>query len=415
MSLINQVLQDVEKRQAGDASGHWAGQVRPVLQPAAAEAGQRGLKILKWLVLLLASMYLVTQTLRSPVVRDWFAHDWHLNATSAPAVSQASHNQPAGVVPHSAHIPVANPASGSSVQPVGQGWDGLARTLSAHWQSEAAPAVVRTAKIEGSQVPALIKVAEDRREVMPVAAREIKAVTTDAESVTLKADIPLPFTKEKSPAVLAATTASSAEKGMVNKHVKPDQEVNLLIQRAVDQEQKGRSSEALLLLRQAVASYPQSEDARQLLASYLLEAKQDAEAIALLRAGIKSYPEQWMLRKSLAKWQLSHGQPEGVLDSLKPMQASPSQDAELNWMLAMAYQQTGQHTQALPYFERAMNLQPGHAQWYVAYALSLQAAGLSSQALQQLQMAQSLPLSERMSEFVNQQIRQLSGGRIDPQ
>jgi MSHA biogenesis protein MshN len=207
----------------------------------------------------------------------------------------------------------------------------------------------------------------------------------------------------------SAETVTNESSGTVSKHVRPEQEVNVLIQKAVDHEQKGRLSEAVTTLRQALVTYPQSEDARQLLADYLFETKQDAEAVALLQAGIKRFPEQVGLAKSLAKWQLSHNQPEAVVTTMKPNANAFARDAEAQWMLAIAYQQLAQHQAALPHFERAIVLRPGQAQWVVAYAISLQASGQNAQALQQLQVAQGLPLSDRLADFVGQRIRQLGG------
>ena len=59
VSLINQVLQDVEKRQAGDAHASWAGQVRPVLQVPTHETGRNWLKHMLWLLLLVGAAYLI--------------------------------------------------------------------------------------------------------------------------------------------------------------------------------------------------------------------------------------------------------------------------------------------------------------------------------------------------------------------
>lgn len=399
MSLINQVLQDVEKRQAGDAHASWAGQVRPVLQVSIPDTERNWLKSLFWLLLLVGAACLIVYT-----HADWLRL---LNRWSAPEQQALPIAMAKTASPQAALIGPVNPPVQSAHL-----WDGLARTLSGNWQSETHAAV--------KEVPKLATVATEG-----LSAKNTHQNTQALSSVEAGAEVPAasePVLKGAQPEVMpmgapktTGQTGGWTDKGMVNKQVKPDQEVNVLIQRAEDQEQKGRSSEALALLRQAVVAYPQSEDARQLLVSYLFEAKQDAEAVALLRTGLKSYPEQRGLRKLLAKWQLSHGQPEAVLETLKPMLQESTPDAELSWMLAMANQQSGQHGQALPYFERAINLQPGHAQWYVAYALSLRAAGQANQALQQLQMAQNLPLSERMSEFVSQQIKQLNSGRADAQ
>ncbi|MDP8566650.1 tetratricopeptide repeat protein [Methylophilus aquaticus] len=405
MSLINQVLQDVEKRQAGDAHASWAGQVRPVLQVSAADTGRNWLKYSLWLLLLVGMGYLIVHTRT-----DWLQWLIRWNAPeqrSSPIAALPGVNMK-GASPQAAPAGAVNPPAQSVHL-----WDGLARSLSGNWQSESQPLAKTLPKVATATADALLSPKKISQNTQDVSSAGDAAEVPAASEPVLKGVKPEAITMVASK--VTGQTGGQVDKGSVNKQVKPDQEVNVLIQQAVDQEQKGRSSEALALLRQAVAAYPQSEDARQLLASYLFEAKQDAEAVALLRVGLKSYPEQRSLRKSLAKWQLSHGQPEAVLETLKPMLQEAAPDAELNWMLAMANQQSGQHGQALPYFERAITLQPGHAQWYVAYALSLRAAGQANQALQQLQMAQNLPLSERMSEFVTQQIRQLSGGRAEMQ
>ena len=405
VSLINQVLQDVEKRQAGDAHASWAGQVRPVLQVSTADTGRNWLKSALWLLLLVGIGYLIVHTRADwmPWLNRWSASEQRLAPIAALPGVNVKRASPQAAPEGAVNLPA------QSVRL----WDGLARTLSGNWQSESQPSAKDVPKVATVTTDALLSPKKRHQNTQDVASADASAEVPAAGEPVLKG------IKPEAIAMVAPRVTGQAggqvDKGSVSKQVKPDQEVNILIQQAVDQEQKGRSSEALALLRQAVAAYPQSEDARQLLASYLFEAKQDAEAVALLRAGLKSYPDQRSLRKSLAKWQLSHGQPEAVLETLKPMLQEAGPDAELNWMLAMANQQSGQHGQALPYFERAINLQPGHAQWYVAYALSLRAAGQASQALQQLQMAQNLPLSERMSEFVSQQIKQLNGGRAEAQ
>lgn len=398
MSLINQVLQNVEARQGsatlgGSSDAGWDTQVKPVLS----HQGTSGSAWVRKLALLVVVLALIA----------WLFMNWPLLMAKFSPVPANSNLPVVVAVPAG---PSVVPKAEQDAPPAKAVWEPpqLTKSLFSVWQSDQSVAV--------SPLPANNKSAST---TVPMPIKKVAAQQTEGEFTIKPAETVAanPVISIVEPPLEVANVVKppkggveeSGPKGVVNKQVRPEQEVNLLIQRAVDHEQKGRLNEALVTLRQALNSYPQSEDARQLLAAYLFESKQEPEAVAVLQAGIKLYPGQIGLSKSLAKWQLSHGQPDAVLQTLKPVNNLLIQDAESQWMLAMAYQQTSQHAAALPHFERATVLQPGRAQWMVAYAISLQAAGQSAQALQQLQLAYQLPLSERLSEFVSQRIRQLGG------
>ena len=366
MSLINQVLQDVEKRQGMSQPSGLGAQVRPVLgEPARQHVLPAVAKGLLGLGLLAGLAY-------GDLRPGWFSG----YLATVPATSVA---QPTQVAIAPAAV-VQAPASATPDLTQAEGPQ-LTRQLFSDWQQTSAGQSDVSGLTRTEAQPASVKSAT------PPATPALVAVIDNG-------------------AKPAGKTVPA--KGVVSKQMQPEQEANVLIQRAVDHEQKGRTSEALALLRQAVQQYPQSEDARQLLVSYLLESRQDTEALTLLQEGIRAYPEQLLLRKSLAKWQLSHEQPQKALETLKPAAPVSAQDAEWQWMMAMASQHAGYHSDALPYFEHALTLQPGQVQTYVAYAVSLQATGQNRQALEQLRLAQDLPMSERMAEFVNQRMRQLS-------
>lgn len=396
MSLINQVLQNVEARQ-GSPADSWAGQVKPVLSSQPVSSG-------RWVNRLIGGGLVVAAAswvwLNGPML---LAYLYPQHVTAMTTVTRTA---PASSTTEPANKPVSMAAATASEMAEDTTWAApqLTKSLFSAWHAEhvnaklAVPPAVN--KVQPGLTPA--------NPAPPQVEGEFSMKAADHAAVTV-ATIEPASPLQAGVMQNKAEDEKSADKGLVNKHVRPEQEVNVLIQRAADHEQKGRLNEALVLLRQALTTTPQSEDARQLLAAYLFESKQDAEAVSVLQSGIKQFPAQVGLSKSLAKWQLAHGQSEALLQTLKPAANALAQDAESQWMLAMAYQQTGQHTAALPHFERAITLRPGYPQWMVAYAISLQAAGQNAQALQQLQQAQSLPLSERLLEFVTQRIRQLGG------
>lgn len=385
MSLINQVLQNVEARQGGavlsTASGAvWgAEQVKPVL--AHASHSSRWISRLIWIMLL--AMGVSALVLKAPMLSDvrWFSRP----ISTVPAVSN--------IAPVS--VPVESPLLPPDSQAVAPQ---LTKTLFSTWQE---PRPSRGGGVQPAMPAAL---SQPSRPVAPQVESEVNRHTAEPSNPGQ-----VQATTVSTVEITAVKPAEDTATGSVSKQVRPEQEVNVQIQRAVDHEQKGRLSESLSILRQVLLTAPQSEDARQLLAAYLFESKQEPEAVAVLQAGMKQFPAQIGLAKSLAKWQLAHGQPDAVIQTLRPIASQFAQDAESQWMLAMAYQQAGQHSAALPHFERATLLKPGAAQWVVAYAISLQAAGQNAQALQQLQLAQSWPMSERLLEFVSQRIRQLGG------
>lgn len=413
MSLINQVLKDVEARQGGNTTEGWAGQqVKPVLsyQPS---ASAQWFKRLIWLCMIAGLAVLVifkwadlAEFYRSTLDRLHPANTYE----AKPVAAKAQAKPP--VTPMPAQEPIADAARqpANNPTPVVDAQPHLTKSLFSEWQAELSESVTRPS-IRQKSVPAasVPKQTAAKIEAAPQVEGEFSIKPAESNSSAVVSVIEPPLASASTGKNKSAETPAAESNGTVNKHVRPEQEVNLLIQKAVDHEQKGRLSEALATLRQALVTYPQSEDARQLLAAYLFETRQEAEAVSVLQAGIKRYPEQAGLSKSLAKWQLAHNQPEAVLQTLKPVANALARDAESQWMLAMAHQQLGQHQAALPYFERSIVLHPNQAQWVVAYAISLQASGQNAQALQQLQSVQGLPLSERLAEFVNQRIRQLGG------
>lgn len=424
MSLINQVLKDVEARQGGTTTDGWAGQqVKPVLTHQPSASGQWAKRLI-WLLVIAGLVVWVTFN-RAGLAA--FYRSTLAGIQSSEEKTSAKKGQPQ---PPVTQLPAKAAIAETPQSPAGEGsavvdtHPQLTKSLFSEWQAELAESVTKPA-IRQKVTPALAsqqtlmssqalvsRQTSTKGETAPQVEGEFSIKPAESNSAGTVVSVVEPPLESGNKNKVSAETATESN-GTVNKHVRPEQEVNLLIQRAVDHEQKGRLSEALTTLRQALVTYPQSEDARQLLAAYLFETKQEAEAVAVLQAGIKRNPEQVGLSKSLAKWQLSHHQPEAVLLTLKPFANVLARDAESQWMQAIASQQLGQHQAALPYFERAVILRPGQAQWVVAYAISLQASGQNAQALQQLQTAQTMPLSERLAEFVNQRIRQL-GGSVQP-
>lgn len=398
MSLINQVLQSVELRQDNAGYEFWSAQVKPVLDDTSSTMRYGRLK---HALFFLAALSVVSGLGAHFHVLERFSSHDAVDAT-LPDKTVMGH-----LLPKNITQPVSSPFAESPVEQMSllDARPKLTRTLFSVWQSTLSSELATVQRSKAAATVSLKVQPSLPKSQQPAPQADETSVALSAESndqpVIVSTLSPLPEADSEKIDRQADT------KIVVTKQLRPGQEANQMVQRAIDHEQKGRMSEAVNVLRQTLDQYPQSQEARQLLVGYLFDTKQDQEALNLLLSAIKQYPEQAIFSKVLAKWQLGHGQAEAVISTLKPVASMLMQDAEFHWIVSMAYQKMGQHAAALPYFERANALRPNQPQWIIAYALSLEANGQNVQAIQQFQIAQGLPLSERLSEFVTQRLHQL--------
>lgn len=410
MSLINQVLKDIEQRQASlqMEETNLKAQLRPVLSMQDSQW-----RFPTWLKLFLLGfmlgglVYLVWHT-------SFNKHD------GAPA-----NNPTQTVAPGFAVESLAVESLAVEVHPQ------LTKTLSSDWQTLAQSDEPSKKESHQKSTKSAPQVSKDLPKPVLNQTDNLKitnpAEKTEPASVTKPATIANPITTSASngnptpssnnsvisikPAdphfTSAVTPITGAESAQVVKQMKPEQEANQYLQRAIDLHQKGRVSEAIEATKKALSLSPQSEEARQLQANYLVEIKQPQEAMQVLQAGLQLQPKQLALRKALIKLQLAEGQQEKALETLQQGAEAAPRDADYSALWALTLQKANKHHAALPLFEQALHANPNQAQWLVGYAVSLQAEGRTQDALKQFQEAQSLPTSERMSAFIQQRIQQL--------
>lgn len=410
MSLINQVLKDIEQRQ--DSSKFEESELKTQLHPVLAINDDEW-RLPKWLKLFVlgfiagAVIYFVWENVwlktntNAPLTRmasdtsanlDWQAHprltktlssDWQAMEYASPASSKAS-------VKHAPKL-----AADQN--------EGLPKPL-LNQAEQLKPSTNRISNTtntgNGNTLSAVVATEPSATLLTPVITAPAPAMSKQETSVTLIKPADPNFSS-------AITPLSDADPVQVLKQMKPEQEANQHLQRAMDMHQKGRIAEAIDATKKALSLAPQSEDARQLLASYLVESKQSQEAVQVLQSGLQLQPKQLGLRKALAKLQLAEGQQDKALETLQQGADQAPRDADYSAFWALTLQKVNKHHAALPLFEQALRSNPNQVQWLIGYAVSLQADGRSQDALKQFQEAQNLPTSERLSAFIQQRIQQL--------
>ncbi len=346
MSLINQMLRDLESRRA-QAQGSKPGGALDNLQwpatPGLSGKAPGGLRAVNWLRL--GGIVAVFAILLSAYL--WYSRATPLNTTPETVV-QAS-------IP--AVPPTAQPVTGGDV-------------------AEAAPAT--------QQAPQASPEDEDRA-TPALAAQEAPA----AAEPPATEEPPVPVIKRPS----AEGLPQRAERGY---------------QEAVEALQNGRIAEARRSLREVLAQQPLHHKSRELLTEIYLRSGEAGEAENLLAAGALQDPRYTLFSKLHARLLLQRGDISGALRVLERHLADAAGDAEYHALLGALYQRAGDHAQAVIAYRTALGLEPGQGVWWMGLAISLEAQQNPDAALHAYRRAQgSGALTGATLEFVQRKITHL--------
>lgn len=356
MSLINQMLQDLEQRKAD--AGATAAQVRAVRRPGSS-AFARWLWVLVILLAVAAGgTYWIFKT---PAEK---------RGQPAPLVATA--NVPVAAVPE----PVPQPGNTPSVLQLASELSLLPSIPSSEPKAESASSAV--ASPPGPQaVPAPVV------EKQQPAAGEIKK---------------------------PAGTVESPQPAGVNKEIRqlnPQQRAENAYRQAYASLQQGRMGEAEEGLRQALQFEPRHAAARQALAALLVESRRLDRAEQLLQQGLELQPGNAGYAMTLARIQVERGD---VPAALATLQRNPpaSENAEYHGFLAALLQRSERHKEAIDHYLAALRTNPTAGPWLLGLGISLQADGQSAKAAEIFRRArQSGSLSPELQAFAEQRLKQL--------
>lgn len=358
MSLINQMLQDLEQRRA--EGGTPAAQVRAVPRREPKNS------IFRWVVLLL----LAGATLGGGGY--WLAGSKSGKTLPSPQTAPA----PQTGVPTVVAAPAAEPASPPSVLQ-------LASELSelpAEPAQRGKPITTKTG--DAPQTPAAVE-------------RIAKAVPEPAKPA------PPVAVKGKS----AETVATDISKDI--KQVSPQQRAENAYRLAYANLQQGRMNEAEESLRQALQHDPRHVAARQALAALLVESKRLDRAEQLLQQGLEQQPGHSGFAMTLARLQVERGDSATALATL---QRNPptGENADYHGFLAALLQRAERHKEAIEQYHAALRVNQNAGPWLLGLGISLQADNQPAKAAEAFRRArQNGNLSPELQAFAEQRLKQL--------
>lgn len=344
MSLLNQVLRDLDQRHAA------ATPVSPAIRPAQAAQPPAARRTWRWASV---AALVATAALLGAVTQGSIA--WPLRSAAAPAAPAASEPTPvrvASIAPPTepAHADIAPP-----VMPTAALLPAPAAPMAAH-KPAPAPALEPSALTAAPIAPAAPAARIDKR--------------------------------------LAAAT--------------PQERAQADYQRGVIAHQAGQFNDAADAFSAALREDAGFAPARQAQAGWLVSQSRFDEAERLLQDGLAITPQQPLLTLMLARLQADRHDLAAAATTLTSALAQAKQDAEYLGFYAAVLQQTGRHADAAAQFSAALRLSPVNSVWWMGLGISLSAEGQNGAAREAFGRAQAIgALPSEAEQYVALRLRQL--------
>jgi MSHA biogenesis protein MshN len=389
MSLINKMLQDLDKRHAADGSGKTVTQeLRPV--PVSKNWKRITWEVGLGLVVLLGwGAWVLYQISPRPLVTD--------------LVFQLQGKRPQFAVRQPVAVPmVPAPAPESAPPPAPVAATAAPALPALPAANETAPGKVDVFKLATEIATPFTDRASAGR---PRAER--KRIDEGAPA-SGRADTPkrdLAVMAEAAPAHKAPGTVS------IDKRVHlmtPAERADDEFRRATALLNQGRVAEAMDGYKSSLQQEAGHLAARQALVGLLLENKRIDEAQQYLQEGLNLSPDRFTYALLLARIQVERGDLQGAHDMLSKHAASAAGDAEYHAFDATLLQRLGRHKEAVAGYQAALKLAPRSGVWWMGLGISLQADGRSADALDAFRQAKSVGgLTPDLLAFIDQRMKQL--------
>lgn len=383
MSLINQMLKDLDARRTDGGSSPFGEQVRAV-------PDRQGIHPAWWLAMALGLMLVgvVGWVLLRPAPAQSYAVraqlplrlDAGLRSPLIPA-APAQAPAPAGIplASASASIPASDPAPPE--------------------QSGAAPASSAASKSEASSV---------ERDSPPVTAASPSGISASGKTAVGfgAPSAPQPHSAVPSPAVADESPPAPISKQV--RELTPQQQAENAFRKGTLALQRGRKTEAQGGFEEALRLEPRHAAARQALIAVLIDAGRTDEALRQARKGVELDRHQTGLAMILARLSMEQNDLDGALAALEGAQPHADGRSDFVAFHAALLQRAGRHRAAAEQYLLALRQAPQNGLWWMGLGISLQASQRNAEAREAFQRARgSNALSPELAAFVDQRLAEL--------
>ncbi len=160
----------------------------------------------------------------------------------------------------------------------------------------------------------------------------------------------------------------------------PAQSAAIAYQSAYDLVSQNRLREAETLLRNALIDDPTLTTLRELLTGLYIKGGRWVEASEVLTTGLQVTPDHTPFIKLQARTLMQLNQDQRAVDVLIKFAPVVSSDPEHHALLAALYQRQHNHQAAVKTYTEVLKVQPNAGVWWVGLAISLDALGKQAEA-----------------------------------
>lgn len=386
MSLINQMLQELDSRRAEvGGAGTYGAHVRAVPE-------RRGIHAAWWVALALAILLagVIAWVLTRPAP----------GSVIAPSQAQLPLRLSADIdlskmTMHASPQEKSNSDSGSPVQSVSV--PRIAHASVPPLVEPALSAVKEKAEEKSPSASSLPKTAS-----LPAPASPQKEASA-SKGIEASVSSPLPTEAPKTIDVVAAVAAQKQVRELT-----VQQRAENEYRKATMQIQQGKHDEAISTLEQALHLDGHHTAARQALISLLLDVKRQDEAMGKAREGLRLDNAQPGLAMILARLQLEKGDLKPAIETLERSHAHAAEKSDYQAFLAALLQRDNRNKEAAELYMRILQRAPQNGVWWMGLGISLQAESRFGEAQEAFSRAKaSANLSPELVAFVESRLKQL--------
>ncbi|MDY6978357.1 MAG: tetratricopeptide repeat protein [Pseudomonadota bacterium] len=166
-------------------------------------------------------------------------------------------------------------------------------------------------------------------------------------------------------------------------------------------------------LREALQYYRQHHRARELLAGVYIKSGRYVEAAALLKEGVALAPQNSLFAKLYARVLLKQDKPAQAIAVLEHQPPPLRVDSDYHALLAAIYQQADYHLKAAATYRDLLRVNPRQGNWWIGLGVSLEQLQKYTEARSAYERARNSPaLSKNLKEYAAKRLSALEAAGL---
>lgn len=219
-----------------------------------------------------------------------------------------------------------------------------------------------------------------------------------------KATRPTPKKKASRPAPVVTVKKAKPPKPKISVRKR-------LYQKALNEAAGGRADLAIQHLETLLIKYPTDIPLRESLAKILLEHSKTERASKVLEVGMRDFPHHRPFTQLQARIFVNQGKLTQALQMLRAAAPTLDKDPEYYAFIAALYQRLNKPALAARLYNRLLHYQPRNSVWWTGLGISLEASGNLNAALDAYQRGEATgTLNAELQTYVENRISTLKNG-----